>query len=505
MVDVSESPDSLNRTGNSIQHLPVSMRTALIVLACFLSQSVQAQSFSALLDAVGSSDASQHADLVSDFLGSTSVPHFENDTTVVFLWTGSATSVIVTGDFTGWSGSGHALQRLAATNLWYHRRHFEADARMDYKLIIGGSSWILDPRNPRTVPGGFGANSELAMPQYVDAWEIEDDPSVAGGSMTTTTFASSIMGTSRRVRVYTPAGYDANRNEPYPVILYHDGSDYVNFANIQNTLDNLIAAQRIVPVVAVFANPLNREAEYAVGNTANFTRMIVEELMPWVESNYHVSTEASQRAVTGPSYAGLASARHCFEHPEEFGLCAPYSPSFWVSNGALLNTMSAGDLSNIKWYVEWGTYEGSITTTGAIFENILIEQGASYRARVWNEGHSWGMWRAHQDDMLEFFFPGVNATSRSSLEQPAESLQLDVYPNPSSAGTTIAFDTTAAGPVEVAVYDLLGRRVETLIARTVPPGAHRTTWNAAIHASGTYLVHVMAGSISTSRVVAVIP
>lgn len=118
MVDLSESPDSLNRTGNSIQHLPVSMRTALIVLACFLSQSVQAQSFSALLDAVGSSDASQHADLVSDFLGSTSVPHFENDTTVVFLWTGSATSVIVTGDFTGWSGSGHALQRLAATNLW---------------------------------------------------------------------------------------------------------------------------------------------------------------------------------------------------------------------------------------------------------------------------------------------------------------------------------------------------------------------------------------------------
>lgn len=481
------------------------MRIALFVLASFLTQAAHAQSFSALLDAVNSSDASQHAGLVSDFLGSTSVPHFENDTTVVFLWTGSAASVTVTGDFTGWSASGHALQRLAATNLWYHSMHFEADARMDYKLIIGGSNWILDPRNPRTVPGGFGANSELAMPQYVDAWEINDDPSVANGTLDVTTFASTIMGNSRRVRVYTPAGYDANRADPYPVILFHDGSDYVNFASIENTLDNLIAAQRIVPIVAVFANPLNREAEYATGSTANFTRLIVEELMPWVEANYHVSTDPSQRAVTGPSYAGLASARHCFEHPDAFGLCAPYSPAFWVSNGALLNTMSAADLSNIKWYVEWGTYEGSITTTGEMFENILIGHGATYRARVWNEGHSWGMWRAHQDDMLEFFFPGVNASSRSVLEQPLNSLQLDVYPNPSSSNTTIAFDTTSAGPVEVAVYDLLGRRVETLLDRTVPPGSHRTSWNPAAHASGTYLVHVTAGSGTVSRLVAILP
>ncbi len=495
----------MGRTGILVQPMSASMRIALFLLACFVSHNVQAQSFAALLDAVSASDASQHAALVSDFLGSTSVPHFENDTTVVFLWTGSASSVTVTGDFSGWSSSGHSLQRLAATSLWFHQTSFEPDARLDYKLIIGGSNWILDPRNPRTVPGGFGANSELAMPQYVDAWEIENDPSVADGSITATTFASTIMGNSRRVRVYTPANYDPNRSEPYPVILYHDGSDYLNLANIQNTLDNLIATQRIVPIVAVFVNPLNREAEYAVGNTANFTRMIVEEMMPWVETNYYVSTDATQRAATGPSYAGLASARHCFEHPNEFGLCAPYSPSFWVSNGALLNSMSAADLSSIRWYVEWGTYEGSITTTGAMFENILIGHGATYRARVWNEGHSWGMWRAHQDDMLEFFFPGVNATSRSALEQPPESLQLDVYPNPSSAGTTIAFDTTSAGPVHVAVYDMLGRRVETLIDHIVPPGSHRTTWNPAAHASGSYMVHVRAGSGSVSKIVAVVP
>jgi enterochelin esterase-like enzyme len=480
------------------------MRCLYLFLALFLVHTSQAQSFAALLDSVNASDASQHAQLVSDFLASTTVPHFEDDTTVVFLWTGSATAVNIAGDFNNWSPNGYSFLRLAGTNLWYAVTHFESDARLDYKLVIG-SSWNLDPRNPRRVPGGFGANSELAMPQYVDPWEIEHDPGVSDGSLNVTSFASTIMGNSRRVQVYTPAGYDPGRSEPYPVILYHDGSDYVNLASIQNTLDNLIAAGRIEPIVAVFANPVDREAEYATGNTAKFTRLVVEDLMPWVEANYHVSTDPAKRAVTGPSYAGLASARHCFEHPEEFGLCAPFSPSFWVSQQALLTTLSQSDLTGIKWYVDWGTYEPSIATTGRLLADALSQQGATFKASEWHEGHSWGSWRAHQDTMLEYFFPGVNATSRTSPETPPHSLGLSVYPNPSSGPITIAFDTTSAGPVQVAVFDLLGRRVETLLDSTVPPGAHRTTWDPETKASGSYLVRIKTAEHSTTRLLTLVP
>lgn len=481
------------------------MRSRILLLFFVAVLPASAQSFADLQAAVQATPPSGHASLVNTFLAQARVPHFENDTTAVFLWKGSANSVAVTGDMNGWSAQGRALQRLSATDLWYRIEHFEADARLDYKLIRNGSDWILDPRNPNRVPGGFGSNSELAMPAYVQPWEITENPAVAKGTLTSHTFTSSVMGNSRKVQVYTPAEYDVQRAEPYPVILYHDGSDYTRLGSIKNILDNLIAAGRIEPLVAVFADPLDRELEYWHTSAETHTSLVVEELMPWVAATYYTSTDRTRRAVTGPSLAGLAAARHCFTHPEVFGLCAPISPSLWASNRALLNQMSQSDLTGITWYVDWGTYEASIAITGWEFESVLARQGASFRVSEWHEGHSWGSWRAHQDTMLEYFFPGVNATSRSSVEPPSHGFDLSLYPNPTSGRTTIAFHTPDAGPVQVAVFDIVGRRVAMLHDGTLPPGSHRTEWNPAAHATGTYLVHVTAGSSSISRLLAVAP
>lgn len=385
------------------------MRIALLILFCLLSLRVQAQSFSEFLDQVNAADASEHAELVSDFLASTTVPHFENDSTAVFLWQGDADSVMVTGDFTGWSRQGRPMIRIDDTDLWYQRSVFEPDARLDYKIVLNGEEMILDPRNPHRGPGGWGENSAVHMPAYPPSPEIEPDSTVAGGTLHDHTFVSEIMSNERKVAVYTPHGYDADRTDPYPVILYHDGSDYTDIAGTTTILDNLIAWGRIESIVAVFANPLDREAEYAVGDTDRFTQMLVDELMPWVESTYHVASDPRERAVTGPSYAGIASARHCFRHPEEFGLCAPFSASLWVSDQALLNEMAKSDLTTIKWYVDWGTYEEPIGRDSRRFSAILKDQGASFVANEWHEGHAWGSWRAHQDNMLEYFFPGPKA------------------------------------------------------------------------------------------------
>ena len=466
------------------------MRSTLVVLSFLLVQAASSQSFGDLQAAVAAADESERQGLAHAFLESTSIPHFENDTTAVFLYEGQAASVSVSGDFNGWSGQGWALQRLASTSLWYRIEHFEADARLDYKVILNGSNWILDPGNPLHAPGGFGANSELAMPAYVQPWEIIKNAAVAEGTLVSHTFDSTIMGNSRAVNVYLPAGYDANRTEPYPVIVYHDGSDYLNLASIETVFDNLIDAGRIEPLIAVFANPLDRENEYATNDTGAFSRLIVEELMPWVEANYHIATDPARRAVTGPSYAGLASARHCFEHPDVFGLCAPFSPSFWVSNGALLDAMSQGDLTAIKWYVDWGTYEQSIASSGHAFEDILQQQGATFRTNEWHEGHSWGSWRAHQDIMLEYFFPGVNATSRSTLEQPDNNLGISVFPNPASSTATISFALGNHSPVNVSVHDILGREVGVVLDHDLYAGQHSFTMDRPGSASGVYWVRV---------------
>lgn len=60
------------------------------------------------------------------------------------------------------------------------------------------------------------------------------------------------------------------------------------------------------------------------------------------------------------------------------------------------------------------------------------------------------------------------------------------YPNPFNPTTTIEYHLTTATPIRLEIYDLLGRKVTTLVNQTQPPGNHQVTWNAGNLASGIY-------------------
>mgnify|MGYP002640517509 CR=1 FL=1 len=73
------------------------------------------------------------------------------------------------------------------------------------------------------------------------------------------------------------------------------------------------------------------------------------------------------------------------------------------------------------------------------------------------------------------------------------------YPNPFNATVRAPFDVAVDGYVEMHVYDLLGRRVQTLVAEHLSPGGYSATWNgtdAAGHtvANGTYFLRLATGA-----------
>jgi hypothetical protein len=70
---------------------------------------------------------------------------------------------------------------------------------------------------------------------------------------------------------------------------------------------------------------------------------------------------------------------------------------------------------------------------------------------------------------------------------PAEIQLLQNYPNPFNPGTTIRFALPVAADVQLAVYDLLGRKVALLLDEKRNPGWHSVVWDARGHASGVYL------------------
>ena len=121
------------------------------------------------------------------------------------------------GDFNGWNPSPAPMTRLSQTNFFYYSRNFEMNARLDYKFVVNGSSWILDPENPNRVSGGFGPNSELAMPEYIQPWEIKYKPGINHGSVVYRTIFSNNTASNYQLQIYLPFGYDHFENISYSV------------------------------------------------------------------------------------------------------------------------------------------------------------------------------------------------------------------------------------------------------------------------------------------------
>lgn len=73
------------------------------------------------------------------------------------------------------------------------------------------------------------------------------------------------------------------------------------------------------------------------------------------------------------------------------------------------------------------------------------------------------------------------------------------YPNPFNPATRIAFEMPTSQRVEVAIYDVMGRHVETLVNGVLQAGRHEVTWEAESRPSGTYFYRVTAGSLTKMR------
>ncbi|MCP4571544.1 MAG: T9SS type A sorting domain-containing protein [bacterium] len=81
---------------------------------------------------------------------------------------------------------------------------------------------------------------------------------------------------------------------------------------------------------------------------------------------------------------------------------------------------------------------------------------------------------------------------------------MSAAPNPFNPATEVSFVLPAAGKVDLAAYDLSGRRVATIVAGHLEAGRHSRRWNATGLASGSYLLRLRAGGTQTSQKVSLV-
>ena len=314
--------------------------------------------------------------------------------------------------------SSQPFHRIEGTHFWYRTIEVPDGSRVEYKIEIlrgGASQWIEDPLNPHLARDPFGANSVLTTRGYeIPDWVREED-GLARGELEDVTIDSEPLGPGRRVTVYRPPAYRATRR--YPLLVVHDGGDYLEYARFQTVLDQLIARHEIPAMIVAFTHPGDRTAEYSADE--GHARFVADELVPWMEGAYPLLDGAASRGLVGASLGGVAALHTALARPGCFGRLLLQSGSFAFTDigphghgpvfdriVTMVNGFRADPVAPAaRVFVSVGVYESLVAENRALVP-VLRRSGAEVQFVESRDGHNWENWRDRLRDGLSWLFPG---------------------------------------------------------------------------------------------------
>lgn len=347
------------------------------------------------------------------FKKNNTIPFIVEDS-VAFIFYGKATNVAWMGDFNGWGYDktfNAAGTNIKGTPIWILKAKFPKNARLDYKILVDGNTWILDPSNPHqqwSGVGGGSANSELRMPDWKESGEQQVKQVEHGTIKSDILINSKILNYQVTYSVYLPAGFQ--KLGKLPVMYVTDGYEYLHpqLGNMTTVLDNLIAEKKIKPIAAVFVDhrePVNRSNNrrmHELAMNSQYLDFFTNELMPEIERNYPVTKLASERGIMGTSMGGLTATYFAFTRPGVFGLVGIQSPAFWTKP-QIYQLCTNQAAPSIKISMTSGLINDTSKESRKMKE-VLEANSCIYHYREVNEGHSWGNWRNLIDDVLVDLF-----------------------------------------------------------------------------------------------------
>ncbi len=286
---------------------------------------------------------------------------------------------------------------------WSYR--FIVDGKPGAELTDYSEAFVETDPNNRPIEKELGeqGNSQVRVP--FDAEKQSGDFSIQlprndekVGTMTYHTYeAVGFEGDLRddpAITVYTPYGYDAQREEPYKVLYLSHGAglesetSWVNKGSVAFMMDNLIADYGVEPFVLVVLN------NYAVNfDVANF----INNVVPLVEENYNVSTERMSKALAGLSMGGRFTVMNMLENPAEFGYYGAFSGGFfadmYTEEELEAITFDAKALADANIYLATGSKEFGLPAILNTSERLAESGITGYHAQLFDGGHDWNVWR----------------------------------------------------------------------------------------------------------------
>ena len=283
-----------------------------------------------------------------------------------------------------------------------------------YALIIDGAR-VSDP-STYTYFGAGAAMSGIDIPG--PDMKFYSPQNVPYGEVRARYYYSKIRKATRRCFVYTPPGYDQNMNKRYPVLyLQHgwseDETGWIVQGKMNFIMDNLLAEGKIEPMIVVMDNgdisglPFNvvhwdsAQSITSTGkNKIEFQDLIIQEIIPMIDSNYRTMPDREHRAMAGLSWGGLQTFEIVFNNIDKFAYLGAFSGAIRLRDNVDITELYGGLLKrpeeiNEKMKLIWmgtGTEEGNWSQN---FRDKLTELGIKniifYESE--NTAHEWLTWR----------------------------------------------------------------------------------------------------------------
>jgi enterochelin esterase-like enzyme len=305
-----------------------------------------------------------------------------------------------------------------------------------YFLVIDGVQ-VNDPSS-QTFYGTGKDTSGLEVPEKGADYYLPKD--VPHGEVRERWYRSKTTEQFRRAFVYTPPGYDTNRETRYPVLyLQHGGGEdetgWVKQGRVSFIMDNLIAEKKAKPMIVVMEQgyarkPGEEPAPAKPGAPRDFTRafsafeeVMVKDLIPMIDSTYRTIPGREARAMAGLSMGGMQTFQIALKHLDLFASLGGFSGGGGGFGGAPFDpktahggVMANADEFNKKVRLVW---LGVGTAEGRMYDGIKNYHEALDKAGIKNvyyespkTAHEWLTWRRCLHEFAPLLFTNLQTGGR---------------------------------------------------------------------------------------------
>jgi len=266
-------------------------------------------------------------------------------------------------------------------------------------LLLTIVACVALPQQPREIK--LGPDDKAAFPAAPDGFDKPRE-GIRHGKVETVEYESKSVGVKRKMLVYTPPDYSADKRYPVLYLLHGIGGTEREWADSgapDVILDNLYSDGKLVPMIVVMPNGRARANDRAEGNVfesapafGEFDKDLLGSVIPFMDSHYPTVADREHRALAGLSMGGGQSLNFGLANTDTFAWVGGFSsaPNTFPPEKLVADPAKAKTLRFL--WVSCGDKDGLIGISQNVHQ-YLKDKEVPHVWHVDSGPHSWPVWK----------------------------------------------------------------------------------------------------------------